>query len=82
MNKVIASAFFLVVTSAFSPVIAYPKVEMQACMANALNAVVTKGLKVNYTQVKNYCDCTMRKIVDEGLDINASLAYCNAKYIF
>jgi hypothetical protein len=62
MNKVIASAFFLVFTSAFSPVIAYPQVEMQACMANALNAVVTKGLKVNYTQVKNYCDCSMRKI--------------------
>ena len=60
---------------------AYPPVEMQACLANALNAVTAKGLNTTYPKVKQYCDCSLTKIVDQGKDINSSIAYCNAKYI-
>jgi hypothetical protein len=83
MNKVASfTAFLFLIASASSPSHAYPQVEMQACMANALNAVASKGLKATYSKVKNYCHCSLIRIMDEGRDINSSLAYCNSKYIF
>lgn len=64
-------------TKAFS----YPAVEMQACILNATNAVINKGLSVTYKRVQQYCDCSLKRIIDEGRDITASLNYCNKKYI-
>jgi len=60
---------------------AYPQVEMQACVNNAITAVAQKGISATLKQVKQYCDCSLRKIMDEGKDINASVSYCNNKYI-
>lgn len=82
MKFIAPSALCFLIAGISLPVNAYPQVEMQACMTNALNAVASKGLKATYSKVKNYCDCSLRKIMDEGRDINSSLAYCNAKYIF
>jgi hypothetical protein len=65
-------------TKAFS----YPAVEMQACIVNATNAVMQKGISVTYKRVQQYCDCALKKIIDEGRDINTSINYCNKKYIF
>jgi len=76
-----ATCFFLFASNS-SPSYAYPHIEMKACMASALNAVVLKGLKADYFQVKRYCDCSLRRITDEGSDINTSLAYCNKRYFF
>lgn len=59
----------------------YPQVEMKACLQNALIAVTSKGLNTTYPKVQQYCDCTLTKIVDQGKDINSSIAYCNEKYI-
>ena len=85
MKTIISAAaffFLFLVVSGPSPGSAYPHTETSACMASALNAVVVKGLKADYSQVENYCDCSLRRIMDEGRDINASLAYCNKKYLF
>jgi hypothetical protein len=64
-----------------SKAFSYPAVEMQACILNATNAVVNKGLSVTYKRVQQYCDCSLKKIIDEGRDITASLNYCNKRYI-
>lgn len=61
---------------------AYPQVEMQACINNAMTAVAQKGISATYKKVRQYCDCSLKKILDEGKDINASLSYCNRKYIY
>lgn len=61
---------------------AYPRVEMQACLNNALTAVAQKSISATYKQLQQYCDCSLRKIIDESRDINASLSYCNKKYIY
>lgn len=60
----------------------YPQIEMQACINNAITAVAQKGISATYKQVQQYCDCSLRKIMDEGRDINASVSYCNKKYIY
>jgi hypothetical protein len=59
----------------------YPAVEMQACIANATNAVINKGISVTYKRVQQYCDCTLKRIIDERRDIITSINYCNKKYI-
>ena len=60
--------------------LAYPPVEFQACIKNAMNSVVQKGLPATYKQVEAYCDCSLTKIIDEGKDINTSLVACNAAH--
>jgi len=71
----------LILLSAQYKANAYPQVEMQACVNNAITAVAQKGISATLKQVKQYCDCSLRKIMDEGKDINASVSYCNNKYI-
>ena len=61
--------------------IAYPQVEMQSCIANAVNATMVKGLKTTYKSIEKYCDCALRRILDEGREVKKSLDYCNARYI-
>lgn len=61
---------------------AYPQVEMQACIKNAVNAVTAKGLNATMKQVKDYCHCSLKGIIDEGRDIGSTLEYCNLKYIY
>lgn len=60
---------------------AYPQVEMQACLNNAIQSVMMKGLSVTASQIKNYCHCSLKGIIDEGKDINKTLQYCNLRYI-
>lgn len=76
-----AVAVFFLVVNAPSPGHAYLQTEMKACMASALNAVVAKGLKADYSRAEKYCDCSLRLILDEDMDITASLAYCIKKYV-
>ena len=65
-----------------SGAIAYPQVEMQSCIANAVNATMVKGLKTTYKSIEKYCDCALRRILDEGREVKKSLDYCNARYIY
>ena len=72
---------FLAASCLAGPALAYPPVEYNACIANALTAVYSKGLNSTLKDVENYCDCALTKIMDEGKPINPSLNYCNTKYI-
>ena len=73
----------LAVTSMFiaGPAFAYPPVEYEACIENALKAVYSKGLSSTLKDVENYCDCALTKIVDEGKSIASSINYCNSIHI-
>ena len=64
-----------------SPAFAYPPVEYESCIENALTAVYSKGLSSTLQDVQNYCDCALTKIVDEGKPITPSIDRCNAIYI-
>lgn len=64
-----------------SSALSYPAVEMQSCIANAINTAAQKGISTTYKKIQQYCDCSLRKIVDEQKDINSSLSYCNKRYI-
>jgi len=59
---------------------AYPQVEFQSCITNAINATMVKGLDTTIKKIERYCDCSLKKIVDEGKDVRKSLDYCNALY--
>jgi len=61
---------------------AYPQVEMQSCIANAVNATMVKGLSTTIKKIEQYCDCSLKRIVDEGKDVRKSLNYCNALYFY
>lgn len=63
------------------PAFAYPPVEYESCVENALMAIYSKGLSSTLKDVENYCDCALTKIVDEGKPITSSLAKCNSVYI-
>jgi len=78
--------FLVALLSGYSTVgisaIAYPQVEMDACINSALPNVLLKGLDVTPNDVEKYCDCALRKIIDEDKGFKASTEYCNAKFIF
>lgn len=74
------SPFYLLVSQANT--YAYPQVEMEACINNAITTVAQKGISATYKKVRQYCDCSLKKILDEGKDINASVSYCNKKHIY
>jgi hypothetical protein len=67
--------------TAIRPVVAYPQVEMQACMQTGLVSVVQRGVKATVNDVKNYCHCFLSRALDQGRDINQSINYCNSRYI-
>ena len=72
------SGYSMVGTSA----IAYPQVEMDACIKSAVPNVIKQGVDATLNDVRKYCDCTLRRVIDEDKEINASIRYCNAKFIF
>ena len=76
-------ASFALLTSWFaaSAAFAYPQAEFDACLGSAMDAVVKKQLKSTLQDVKNYCHCSLVKVVDQGRPIAASVADCNRRYI-
>ena len=74
---VLAATSLITAGSAF----AYPPVESESCIANALKTVYSKGLSSTLKDVQNYCHCALTKIMDEGKPITSSVSYCNDKYI-
>lgn len=69
--------FFSIAGQAF----AYPAIEYESCIEKALTSLYSKGLNSTLKDVKNYCDCALTKIIDEGKQIASSINYCNATYI-
>jgi hypothetical protein len=80
-SRICFLGFFSILLNAPSSSIAYPQIEFQSCVNNAITAVATKGVKATLPQIKNYCDCSLKMVIDESKDINQSLAYCNGKFI-
>ena len=79
----ITNKAFLALTAALlvqSPAASYPQIEMTACMQSAFNAVIQKGLSATRQDLEDFCDCSLRKIFDEGREITSSIEYCNARY--
>ena len=72
---------FLAAFCVASPAFAYPPIEYESCIENAMTAVYSTGLSSTLQDVQNYCDCALTKIVDEGKPITSSIARCNAIYI-
>ena len=72
------SGYSMVGTSA----IAYPQVEMDACIKSAVPNVIKQGLDATLNDVRKYCDCALRKIIVEGKEFKESVTLCNAKFIF
>ena len=81
-NNLIITATTLIFISQPSSAIAYPQVEMQSCIANAVNATMAKGLNTTIKKIEQYCDCSLKRIIDEGRDVRTSLDYCNELYVY
>jgi len=67
--------------SLLAPARAYPAVEMQACMKEAIQSTAAKGLDYTGRQLQNYCHCALTLVIDEGQGTTSSVRYCNKKYL-
>jgi hypothetical protein len=79
MRKLAGS--LLLIAGAATQAQGYPQVEMNACIANATNSVYEKQLPATLADVKKYCHCALKKIIDQGRPIASSINYCNQRYI-
>ncbi len=52
----------------------YPQGQMDDCISSALSNPSTKS--ISRTQIKNYCDCALKAIIDEKKDIRKSGLEC------
>ena len=56
------------------PVYSYPESKMDDCISRALKNPTTKSNPRN--SIINYCDCALKKIIDENKDIRESGYQC------
>tara|TARA_B100001250_G_C19331849_1_gene585074 strand:- start:63 stop:314 length:252 start_codon:yes stop_codon:yes gene_type:complete len=56
---------------------AYPKAEKDSCVTEAIKSIYSKGVSANIENVERYCDCALKKIIDEKKDIKLSIEECN-----
>ena len=61
---------------------AYPKTENKACIKSATSSLKNNGVKASNKAIGNYCDCALKKIIDENQESDTSIESCNNKYIF
>ena len=59
---------------------AYPNTEKESCVTEAIKSIYTKGVSANIENVERYCDCALKKIIDEKKDIKFSIEECNATH--
>lgn len=64
-----------------APAKAYPAVEMQACMKEAIRSTSAKGLDYTARQLQSYCHCALKLVIDQGQGTTSSIRYCNKKYL-
>ena len=67
----------LVIFSFAIPTFSYPESQMKDCLISAKNNPATKG--VSEDSLKNYCDCALQAIIDQGRDIRESGYECALK---
>ncbi len=56
------------------PTYAYPANQMEDCIASANENPAVR--KISEDSIKNYCDCALTAIIDEGKDIRESGYKC------
>ena len=59
------------------PVYSYPESKMDDCISRALKNPATKSNTKN--SIINYCDCALKRIIDEKKDIRESGFQCALK---
>jgi len=55
----------------------YPESQMDDCVSSALSNPATKS--ISKIEIKNYCDCALKAIIDENKDIRESGYECAQK---
>ena len=55
----------------------YPESQMDDCILSALSNPATKLISKN--EIKNYCDCALKAIIDKNKDIRESGYECAQK---
>jgi len=81
MHKLLISALAITVASIPNTAKAYPAIEMQACMKEAIISTSAKGLDYTARQLQSYCHCALTLVIDEGQGTTSSAKYCNRKYL-
>jgi len=81
MNKLLISALAITFASIPNTAKAYPQVEMDACIKEAIQSTAAKGLDYTVRQLQSYCHCALTLVIDEGQGTTSSAKYCNRKYL-
>ena len=55
----------------------YPESQMDDCVSSALSNPATNS--ISKIEIKNYCDCALKKIIDENKNIRESGYECAQK---
>ena len=63
--------------SCASPAYSYPDSQMDDCVSSALSNPATTS--ISKIDIKNYCDCALKAIIDENKDIRVSGYECAKK---
>ena len=67
----------ILIVSFASTAYSYPQSQMDDCVSSALSNPATKS--ISKVQIKNYCDCALKAIIDENKDIRESGYECAQK---
>ena len=67
----------LLIFSFSIPAYSYPESQMKDCLTSAKKNPATQG--VPEESLKNYCDCALQAIIDQGRDIRESGYECALK---
>ena len=67
----------ILIISFSSKAYSYPESQMNDCVSSALSNPATN--KISKSDIKNYCDCALKAIIDENKDIRESGYECAQK---
>ena len=75
MKAIIVISFFII--SFASTAYSYPESQMDDCISSALSNPATKLISKN--EIRSYCDCALKAIIDENKAIRESGYECAQK---
>ena len=72
-------AFCLMAIFTFTPIaLAYPQAKLKECILSSKQSPIILGAPEN--SIRNFCDCALKLIVDEGKDDKSSVNICSSNY--
>ena len=74
--KILMSLLLLLFISAI-PAYSYPETQMEDCIVSAKENPAV--INIPEESIRNYCDCALKAIIDEGKDIRESGYECATK---